>query len=356
MESKLTALEKFNLIIESKKERYLFMHDNNAVFPDDWTIEQKTNVIMYRTMRDMMVQSLGIERGKKVDEAEERNSVGEGLRKALGDGEISDQEFKEICNLDEYRNYFGIPEKPKLILGRHQQFLAVMGLLDRRVTTEDFQLAYTKDIKEYDELFEEFERLRVFRDSSGGLIDNKVVGEIHDRVLQSLKKGYQDCVLQNNPALEAAYLEIDDDCNGFILELAKKEGSEKEQEMFDSIKKINGLHWIQSYLGYMQAGPSLFYKEQDEQSAWFIYQSIHPVNKDAMTIITYLILSHCITDGRRYAYENLPVKEKEMLDNILSFARLLLERGKISHEQLKMVEQSFSSGKEMVNAHLKNNP
>ena len=150
----------------------------------------------------------------------------------------------------------------KSIVGRNQQFLWVKKFLGDNVADMDWQIAVNKDIGEYNEIAEEIKNLNDYIHSEIFTTQLDVLQAKNDAD-KILEKGYDNCVLQNNPELEERLLKIVQDAIDYA----------KNRSQFSDEQKV-GLNELTMYsrsiglLKYMDLSGLL--STADQQMAWVI--------------------------------------------------------------------------------------
>jgi hypothetical protein len=242
-------------------------------------------------------------------------------------------------------------EKPKTIFGRHQQLNFIKNLLGEKIADKELVQAIKKDSSEYDTIFDGLELIKSFIDSNGGTLnDNSVAKKVGQDIQALVKKGYDLCVLQNNPDLETECFGIYDEYDNRVLESVKRQNKDVGKYSND-LKEIRNILASKRYMTYQQLGdidfsPSAFLGDEEYktgklitspyQKAWWIIDAISPRNPNIGSMITYGVGLYCLTATN---------KALLLSDDILSFTKILIAKGKINPENMKVIEQHIALGK-----------
>jgi hypothetical protein len=225
-------------------------------------------------------------------------------------------------------------------VGRYQHLFAIRNILGADYSSMEIQIAKNRDMQERNEIKSKIEEIEnnIKSEFFTNLPDVK---DVNDTILETLKIGYENCVLQNDTDLEARCFAIILNVQEYYKKLLKENGlltpqlNQNFEDITDSASSIGWFYW--STLGDL-------IKKPDEQHAWIIIASVLNISKkigflDATNYLKHMIASLPLKDIDNYIRDI-----KEMNDR-------LYKTNKISEDESQkvglMIEEGLNENKEI---------
>lgn len=217
-------------------------------------------------------------------------------------------------------------EKPtnQKFIGRHQQFYSVKKFLGENIPDLELQIATNKDNDERKEIVDKLEEIEEYIKSD--LFTNRLSVESANKDIQRLTdKGYKNCVLKNDTALENRCLKVLDDTIKYMQDFARKNPNLNGEKVADQLDSIMSLTTTGGIVSLITLGGLL---NEDQQIAWVIMNSSFYSNKlvrDASSLLP-------------------PEPSQEQTKKIKRFAEKLLNEKKITTNNLRTIEEEIKEG------------
>lgn len=215
-------------------------------------------------------------------------------------------------------NFFNKKQPDDSVIGRNQQLLWVDRFLGEDINEMEFQIALNKDKVDYNEIKQDVEELKNHIKSEDFTSQLDIL-EADKNASDILIRGYDLCVLQNDPDLELDLLEIIKN----TTEIAKK----KMQPNDKSIEKLDKeLMYFKSigFFRFLDLGGLL--KTADQQMAWAI------INQQVSDVILLIDeVEKYVQQLKEFTQKMIDLKkDKTDKSSSLELERLALVEGEIS--------------------------
>jgi hypothetical protein len=209
-------------------------------------------------------------------------------------------------------------------IGRHQQLYSVKKFLGQDIPDLELQIARNKDNDERKEIVEKLEDIDGYIKSD--LFTHRfAVQSVFDDIHELTDKGYENCVLKNDNALENRCLKILDDTTKYMQDYWRNNNESDGETMSEQLESLSALTTMRGTVSYLTLGGLL---NDDEQIVWAIMNSVFHSNKLVREASSLLP----------------PEPSQQQAQKIKKMGERLLAEKKINANNLRKIEEEIKEG------------